>query len=78
MTTVRSQGQLRIAVGFASSIGRRAENQDFGVVDFGSHNEQSLQGIVAVVADGAGGGNGGRVASELAARTFIDGIICGQ
>jgi serine/threonine protein phosphatase PrpC len=76
VTTVRSQGQLRIAVGFASSTGRRPENQDFGVVDFGSHNERALQGIVAVVADGAGGGNGGRVASELAARTFIDGYRC--
>ena len=76
MTTVRSHGQLRIAVGFASSTGRRPENQDFGVVDFGSHGECALQGIVAVVADGAGGGNGGRVASELAARTFIDGYRC--
>ena len=73
MTTVRSQGQLRIAVGFASSTGRRPENQDFGVIDFGSHSERALQGILAVVADGAGGGNGGRVASELAVRTFIDG-----
>jgi len=76
VTTVRSHGQLRIAVGFASSTGRRPENQDFGVVDFGSHGECALQGIVAVVADGAGGGNGGRVASELAARTFIDGYRC--
>jgi serine/threonine protein phosphatase PrpC len=76
VTTVRSQGHLRIAVGFASSTGRRPDNQDFGVVDFGSHNESALQGIVAVVADGAGGGNGGRVASELAARTFIDGYRC--
>jgi len=35
-----------------------------------------VQGILAVVADGAGSGNGGRVASELAARTFIDGYRC--
>lgn len=73
---MRGQGQLRIAVGFASSTGRRPDNQDFGVVDLGSQEERTLQGIVAVVADGAGGGNGGRVASELAARSFIDGYRC--
>ncbi len=68
---MRTPGQLQIAAGFASSGGRRAENQDFGGVDLGSASERSLQGIVAVVADGAG--QGGRTASELAVRTFLEG-----
>jgi serine/threonine protein phosphatase PrpC len=70
---VRSQGELLIDVGFASSVGRRPDNQDFGGIDLGSVQERTLQGVLAVVADGAGGGKGGRVASELAVRTFIDG-----
>jgi serine/threonine protein phosphatase PrpC len=66
------QDQLRIAAGFASSAGRRPDNQDFGGVDLGSPQERALQGVLAAVADGAGGGEGGRTASELAVRGFID------
>src|ERR1700722_19177956 len=68
---MRARGQLQIAVGYASSAGRRSENQDFGGVNLGSAQEQMIQGIVAVVADGAGGG--GRTASELAVRAFLEG-----
>jgi serine/threonine protein kinase len=69
---MRAHAQLRIAIGFATSAGRRAENQDFGAVDPGSTKDAELQGILAAVADGAGGA-GGRVAAELAVRTFLDG-----
>lgn len=69
---MRERGQLQIAVGFATSAGRRAENQDFGGVDLGSAQEQALQGIVAALADGAGGA-GGRAAAELAVRAFLEG-----
>ncbi len=69
---MRVHAQLRIAIGFATSTGRRAENQDFGAVDLGSTKEAELQGVLAAVADGAGGA-GGRVAAELAVRTFLDG-----
>jgi serine/threonine protein phosphatase PrpC len=69
---LRERGQLQIAVGFATTAGRRPQNQDFGAVDLGSAQEQALQGIVAVVADGAGEA-GGRVAAELAVRAFLDG-----
>ena len=66
-------GALRLAVGFASSAGRRPDNQDFGAVDLGEAREAELQGVVAALADGAGGGEGGRIAAELAVRSFLDG-----
>jgi serine/threonine protein phosphatase PrpC len=69
---MRQRGQLQIDVGFATSAGRRAENQDFGGVHLGSAREQALQGIVAALADGAGGA-GGRAAAELAIRAFLEG-----
>jgi serine/threonine protein phosphatase PrpC len=68
-------GRLQIAAGFATSRGPRADNQDFGAVHLGSPSEQRIHGIVAVVADGVSGSKGGRIASELAARSFIDGYL---
>ncbi len=66
------RSRLRVSIGFATSAGRRSENQDFGAVDLGSPSEAELQGVLAAVADGAGGA-GGRMAAELAVRTFLDG-----
>ena len=67
--------RLEIAAGFASERGPRADNQDFGGVHIGDDAEQRVHGVIAVIADGVSGGKGGRVASELAVRNFIDGYL---
>ena len=62
--------RLRVAAGFASEIGGRDENQDFAAAC-----QEVLprhHGRVAAVADGVGGAKGGRVAAELAVRSFLD------
>ncbi len=68
-------GRLEIAAGFATSMGPRKDNQDFGAVHIGTPSEQALHGMVALVADGVSGSKGGRVASELAGRSFIDAYV---
>lgn len=68
-------GRLEIAAGFASALGPRKDNQDFGAVHIGPPSEQALHGMVALVADGVSGSKAGRVASELAGRTFIDAYV---
>ncbi len=60
-------------VGFATETGKRPENEDYVAACFGPPNRRSELGVVAVVADGVGGHKGGRQASELAVRCFIDG-----
>ena len=67
--------RLEIAAGFASERGPRADNQDFGGVHIGDDAEQRVHGVIAVIADGVSGGKGGRIASELAVRNFIDGYL---
>ena len=67
-----AQDQLQIATGLATRAGRRPDNQDFGSVDIGAVAQRATQGTIAAVADGFGG-QGGRVASELAVRAFVDG-----
>jgi len=69
------EGDLEVAAGFATALGPRADNQDFGGVHMGTAAEQRLHGVIAVVADGVSGSKAGRVASELAARSFIDGYL---
>ena len=73
---MRPLGRLDIAAGFASVRGRRAENEDYCAVYFGTESERLRMGIVAAVADGVGGAKGGRLAAELAVRSFIDGYYC--
>lgn len=70
-----TDGDLEVAAGFATALGPRTDNQDFGGVHIGTPAEQRLHGVVAVVADGVSGSKAGRVASELAARSFIDGYL---
>ncbi len=70
-----ANGRLEIAAGFATALGPRADNQDFGAVHIGSPSEQALHGMVALVADGVSGSKAGRVASELAGRSFIDAYV---
>jgi serine/threonine protein phosphatase PrpC len=61
---------MKIAAGFASDIGKRADNQDFAAVCL--EDARTHHGVVAALADGVGGYKGGRVAAELAVRSFID------
>ena len=70
MAQAPSNLRLHLATGFASDIGSREDNQDFAAVvqEEGRRNH----GAVAALADGVGGKKGGRVAAELAVRTFID------
>lgn len=70
-----ADGRLEIAAGFATALGPRKDNQDFGAVHLGTPSEQALHGMLAIVADGVSGSKAGRVASELAGRTFIDGYL---
>lgn len=70
-----ADARLQIAAGFATAKGPRADNQDFGAVHIGSPSEQALHGMVALVADGVSGSKAGRIASELAGRTFIDAYV---
>ena len=62
---------LRVDIGLATQLGRRAKNEDYVGVCLG-RPEASGQKIVAAVADGLGGYKGGREASETAVRAFID------
>jgi serine/threonine protein phosphatase PrpC len=64
---------LEVATGFASVQGRRARNEDYCAVYLGTEGERARMGLVAALADGVGGAKGGRVAAELAVRTFVDG-----
>jgi len=68
-----TEPQLTLQVGYSSLQGRRADNQDF--VGFSQPKGQAaaLRGMVAAVADGMGGTQGGRVAAETCVRLFLDG-----
>ena len=72
---MNAEARLEIAAGFASERGPKADNQDFGGVHIGDEAEQRINGVIAVIADGVSGGKGGRIASELAVRNFIDGYL---
>jgi serine/threonine protein phosphatase PrpC len=72
---MEADARLEIAAGFATALGPRKDNQDFGAVHLGTAGEQALHGMVALVADGVSGSKAGRVASELAGRSFIDGYL---
>ncbi len=70
MIPTPSNSRLIISTGFASDIGKRDDNQDFAALCL--DDGQRHHGAVAALADGVGGRKGGRVAAELAVRTFID------
>ncbi len=70
MTPPYANMRLNIATGFATEIGLRDENQDFAALCL--DEQRGHHGAVAALADGVGGMKGGRVAAELAVRTFID------
>ncbi len=64
--------QLTVALGFHTEQGRRPDNQDYVGAQLGTPEERARHGVVAAIADGVGGHAGGRIASELAVRSFID------
>ncbi|MDI9847298.1 protein kinase [Rhodoblastus sp. 17X3] len=71
----RFDHDLRYEIGFASECGRRADNQDYGAARIGRPRVDSRTGVVVAVADGVGGHKGGRQASELTVRSFLDGFF---
>ncbi len=71
---MRNEGALVVAAGFASLIGPREDNQDFGGVHMGTALEAARHGVICAVADGVSGGKAGRVAAELAVRALIEGF----
>lgn len=66
---------LKASVGFASDQGPRAANEDFAASIFGAELPKPRWDIIAALADGIGGAKGGRVASEIAVRGFLDGFL---
>ena len=64
--------QLETQCGFATESGKRERNEDFTAFYLGTENERAIYGSVAIIADGIGGTGGGRYASELATREFIE------
>jgi serine/threonine protein phosphatase PrpC len=67
---VTENRSLRVNAGFCSNTGRREENQDY--VGLSCEGTNAATGHVVAVADGVSFGNGGRVAAELAVRSFMD------
>jgi len=65
---------VKVSVGFASETGPRKRNEDFGGAVFGPELPEPRRDVVAAVADGIGGAKGGRQASEIAVRGFLDGF----
>jgi serine/threonine protein phosphatase PrpC len=66
--------QLQVQVGFATETGKREANEDFCAVHDGSGTRATRE-FVAAVADGLGGGPGGRLASETTVRGFLEGYF---
>jgi serine/threonine protein phosphatase PrpC len=67
--------RLELRLGIATDTGPREANEDYAAFYVGDQHEQVRLGAVAVIADGVGGAQGGRVAAELAVRSFVDGHL---
>src|SRR6516165_11780047 len=65
---------VQASVGFTSETGPRNSNEDFAGAVFGLELPERRRDVVAAIADGIGGGKGGRVAAETAVRGFLDGF----
>ncbi len=66
--------QLQVQVGIASETGRREKNEDYCAAHE-SDATRATREVVAAIADGLGGGPGGRLASETTVRGFIEGYF---
>ncbi|MBI5449805.1 MAG: bifunctional protein-serine/threonine kinase/phosphatase [Gammaproteobacteria bacterium] len=65
--------RLQVVTGLATETGRRDNNEDYVAVCLGDVAGHGLQDVVAAIADGVGGSDGGREAAETCVRSFIDG-----
>ncbi len=70
-----SNEQPQTRIGFVSSTGKRADNQDYVGACLEDSRHSSLKGMVVAVADGVGGNKGGRQAAETTVRGFIEGYF---
>lgn len=68
---IGSQRNLQVRVGFVSETGKRAANEDYVGACLGQTRPFNRD-VIAAVADGVGGYNGGREAAELTVRCFFD------
>lgn len=66
--------RLSVGVGLASTAGRRPQNEDFVAADRPSGARGGHE-FAAAVADGVGGGPGGRLAAEVTVRAFLEGYF---
>ena len=66
--------QLEVRVGFASETGKRNANEDYCAAREAEPGRAARE-LVATMADGVGGGPGGRLAAETTVRGFIDGYF---
>jgi serine/threonine protein phosphatase PrpC len=66
---------LVVEVGEHSLTGARPRNEDFAACYLGNPAERLATGVIAALSDGMGGARGGRVAAELAVRSFIEGAL---
>lgn len=67
-----STEQLQTRLGFVSETGRRKANDDFVAALTGNTHFRGVNDTLAVIADGVGGGMGGREAAETTTRGFIE------
>jgi serine/threonine protein phosphatase PrpC len=64
--------QLQTRVGFVSETGKRVGNEDFVAARDGNGQARAVTDALAAIADGMGGGPGGRLAAETTVRGFVD------
>ena len=64
--------KLCLKAGLCTETGGRERNEDYAAICW-APDFQAGPSAVAAIADGVGGASGGRVAAELAVRSFIDG-----
>ncbi len=70
---MQPEPRLEVQAGWASLPGRRPDNQDYtGIGGANARGALSARGLVAAVADGCGGYQGGRTAAELCVRSFME------
>ncbi len=62
---------LKIAAGYATRAGQRARNEDFVGMVVPDEPELSSKGMIAAIADGVSGNEGGREASEYTIRGLL-------
>jgi len=69
-----SSERLEVGVGLASETGKRPRNEDFVAADRPTGSRGAHE-FAAAIADGVGGGPGGRLAAETTVRAFLDGYF---